>query len=79
MQNLQCPNCQKHLTENQVKLKLTKDKKAYKARCGLCHHAWREPCRYDPSIGDGLGVPHTDYCKSVGVVHDGPCPTPPSS
>lgn len=43
MKNLQCPNCQQNLSSQQVRLKLTKDKKAYKARCGLCHHAWKFP------------------------------------
>lgn len=29
---------------------------------------------YDPSIGDNLGVPHTDACKKIGKVHSGECP-----
>jgi hypothetical protein len=32
------------------------------------------PRRYDPRIGDLLGVPHTDTCKKRGLMHDGPCP-----
>lgn len=28
----------------------------------------------DYSIGDNLGVPHTDACKKAGIIHLGECP-----
>ena len=41
--NIVCPGCHQELKPNESKTKPTKDRKAVKVRCCLCHHAWKIP------------------------------------
>jgi len=43
MNTIRCPNCHTELTEAQIRVKPTKDKRYVKVRCFICHHAWKVP------------------------------------